>query len=225
MKNEKTICLCHDTEKGWGHTDVDPDYAEFANRTAPKYLEEMLVIEKEMNVKVTYNVVACLMNEIRERIESEGHCIAFHSFDHDMNTEQLDRCRQIDDRIRGYRTTRSVITPELSDENLRHHHIEWLGSSVKSFGFRTPRMENGIVKIPILFDDFEMYKEKTRYADWEQKAIEKIKENDFVAFGLHDCYAHYWLPHYRKFLKKIKGMGKFKTFNEVANEVIVSSPE
>jgi hypothetical protein len=82
-------------------------------------------------------------------------------------------------------------------------------------------MDNRIVKIPILFDDFKMYKNKMKYEDWEQKAIDGIKQNDFVAFCLHDCYADYWLPYYRRFLDKIKALGELKTLNEVANEIIL----
>jgi hypothetical protein len=35
----------------------------------------MLRIEKEMNVKATYNVVGCLFKEVRERMESDGRGI------------------------------------------------------------------------------------------------------------------------------------------------------
>ena len=111
----------------------------------------------------------------------------------------------------------------MSDENLCYHNFEWFASSVYSLGRKLPEIQNRIVKIPILFADFEMYKNKTRYEVWEHKAIEIIKENNFVAFCLHDCYAHYWLPHYGEFLEKIKKLGKLKTSNEVANEVILSS--
>jgi hypothetical protein len=71
----KTVCLCHDIERGLGHIDVDQDFAEFANRTSSDNLDEMLRIEKEMNVKATYNVVGCLFKEGRERMESDGRGI------------------------------------------------------------------------------------------------------------------------------------------------------
>ena len=35
-RKERTICLCHDIERGLGHTNVDPDFAEFAGKTSPK---------------------------------------------------------------------------------------------------------------------------------------------------------------------------------------------
>lgn len=248
---EKTICLCHDIERGLGHIGVDPDFAEFANKISSNNLDEMLRIEKETNVKATYNVVGCLIYEVREKIEKNGHCIAFHSYDHKIDNfrpnskkyfkifkqifgiitdetnnrydGQLAKCRQIDSRIKGYRPPQSRITPELSDYNLCFHNFEWLASSAYFLKTEKPVMQNRIVKIPIFFDDFEMYKHGLKYGEWEQKAIDIIKENDFVAFCLHDCYAHYWLLHYREFLQKIKGLGKLKTLNEVANEVILSS--
>jgi hypothetical protein len=69
-----------------------------------------------------------------------------------------------------------------------------------------------------MFDDYSMYKDKISYQDWEDKAIRTVEENDFVAFCLHDCYAQFWLPHYKNFLNKIHNLGKFKTFNQVAEE-------
>ena len=58
---------------------------------------------------------------------------------------------------------------------------------------------------------------------WQVPAV--IKKNNFVAFGLHDCYATYWLPRYREFLAKIKNLGQFKTLNEVADEIILANSE
>ena len=84
-------------------------------------------------------------------------------------------------------------------------------------------MQNGIVKIPISVDDFELYRHKIEYPTWEERVIDMIKQNDFVALGLHDCYAHYWLSSYRAFLEKIRKLGRVKTFDEVANEIILGS--
>ena len=70
-----------------------------------------------------------------------------------------------------------------------------------------------------------MYENKTEYEKWEQNALEKIRENGFVAFCLHDCYANLWLPHYREFLKKISELGRLKTIDDVANDIILGSGE
>ncbi len=220
MDKRTTVCLCHDTERGWGHLDVDPEYAELANRRAPNDLETMLEIEREFEVKLTYHVVACFLSEVKERIEDDGHCIAFHSYDHDLNADQLSKCRKVDCTVKGYRTPRNVVTAELNDENLKRHGFDWLASSASAFGFETPRLENGIAKIPILFDDFDLYKANIPYEEWEGNALRKINENDFVAIGLHDCYAEFWLPHYREFLAKTCPLAEFKTFDEVAADVI-----
>jgi hypothetical protein len=86
-----------------------------------------------------------------------------------------------------------------------------------------PRMENGIVKIPILFDDFDLYKGRLTYEEWERKALALIEQHNFVAFSLHDCYATHWLPSYRRFLEKVRALGTVKTLNEVANDLILGS--
>lgn len=218
----KTICLCHDIERGWGHRDIDPDFADSANSASPGSLDEMMAIEKEMDIKTTCFVLGSLLNETREKIEKNGHCLAFHSYDH-QHEDQLIRCRRVDYRIKGYRPPRSILSSELSDEHLSYHNFEWLASSSGSLGLRSPKMRNGIVKIPILFDDFGLHERRVGYEEWEKNALEKIKQNYFVAFSLHDCYAGHWLPHYREFLEKIRGTGRFKTLDAVAGEVILGS--
>ena len=244
---KKTICLTHDIEGGLGHLDVDPTFAEFADRAASTHLHEMLRIEKMTGVKATYNVAGCLMEERRGHIEQDGHCVAFHSFDHKIRNfwlyakikgtiferalrrwtqkhdyrGQLSRCRQVDYRIKGYRPPRSVLTFELSEQNLCYHNFEWLASSKNSLGITSPIMQNRIVKIPVLFGDFKLYKNNVSYHDWECEALNTVKQHDIVTLDLHDCYAHFWLPYYREFLEKVKAMGVFKTLNEVANEVIL----
>jgi hypothetical protein len=251
IESERTICLCHDIERGLGHLDTDPEFAQFANAASPRALDEILRIEDEMNVKATYHVLGCILQEVRIGIEMGGHCIAFHSYDHaidgippgsgfyhtlkkmllaftpwktwDRDAGQLAKCRQIDYKLKGYRPPRSQITAELGDANLCYHNFEWIASSVTSLGIRVPTMENRIVKIPVLFDEHDLFMRKMTYDEWEQKAIAIIQENDFVAFCLHDCYAHLWLPRYRRFLEQIKGLGKFKTLNGVAGEVILSN--
>ena len=84
-------------------------------------------------------------------------------------------------------------------------------------------MQSRIVKIPILFDDHDLYKRKMKYEDWEERAMDAIRKNYFVAFSLHDCYAQYWLPHYKEFLRKISDSGEFMTLDEAANKVILGN--
>lgn len=223
LQTGKTICLCHDIERGCGHLETDPSFAALADKTSPNNLQEMLRIERELDLKATYNVLGCLFDHVRTAIEGDGHCVAFHSYDHRIHTDQLPNCRQVDYRIKGYRPPQSKITPELTDENLCFHNFEWLASSAHSLNITCPKIESGLVKIPILFDDYALYGENVKYEAWEQKALNTVRENHFVALSMHDCYAGYWLPHYRGFLQEIKALGKLKTLNEVANEVILAN--
>jgi hypothetical protein len=160
---------------------------------------------------------------VRSDIEADGHSLAFHSWDHKIGPGQLGPCRSVDYRLKGYRPPQSVITDELNDENLLFHNFEWLATSAYSFGFAEPRIENRIAKLPIHFDDFAMYRDGTSYEAWEADAIASITSRQFVAFGLHDCYGEFWLPHYAGFLAKISKMGRLMTMNQVADRLFLES--
>jgi len=223
-KVPKTVCICHDIERGLGHLDVDSGFAEQAERSSPGALESMRRIEADLGVKATYCIVGSLMHEVRDGLESDGHAVAFHSFDHRLDQEdQLPRCRNVDYRIKGYRPPNSEITSELSDRNLLFHNFEWVASSPASIDAREPTMRSGLVRLPIAFDDFPMHEAGMPYEDWERRALAAIAESEFAAVGLHDCYAHRWLPHFRGFLEKVAGLGELKTLDEVAADVTLAS--
>ena len=227
VADDKKICVCHDIEKGTGHLDSDVEFAAKADATSPEYLDQMLAVERQLGVKATYSVVGTLVPELRDRIEQDGHCLAFHSYDHriDSREDQLGRCRSIDYRLKGYRAPQSRITTELTDDNLCFHNFEWMASSADSLGFAAPRLENRLVKIPVHFDDFEMRRSGLDYEAWEAEALATIEENHFVAFGLHDCYGEFWVSRYAEFLEKVRRLGRLVTMNEIADEMFLRNAQ
>ena len=54
---EKTICICHDIEKGLGHLDTDSDFVKVTDEVSSISIDEMMAIEKENGIKATYNVL------------------------------------------------------------------------------------------------------------------------------------------------------------------------
>jgi hypothetical protein len=223
-RSSKTICICHDIERGRGHVREDPEFAARAEHRSPAALEEMRRIEAEVGVRATYFVLGSLMSELKQGLEAEQHAVAFHSFDHRLDrSDQLRRCREVDYRIKGYRPPQSKITAELSDRGLLFHNFEWIASSPGSLGVTSPKMHAGLVRMPIGFDDFPMYDSRLTYDDWECIALDRIAGSDFAAISLHDCYAPYWLPRYRGFLEQVREMGELRTLDEVAAGVTLCS--
>jgi hypothetical protein len=222
IESPRTVCVAHDIERGLGHRDVDPEFAREADQNAPAALEQMLDIERRSGVRSTYSVVGCLLEELRAAIERDGHCLAFHSYDHGPG-DQLPACRDVDYRIKGYRPPRSVLTRELSDPRLCWHNFEWLASSEYSFGFKVPRLENRVVKIPILLDDFAMHRDGTSFDEWAHHAIRLVEEREFVVLSLHDCYAGHWLAGYEQFLADLKKLARLRTLDQVAADVFIAS--
>jgi hypothetical protein len=239
----KTICVCHDIERGLGHRGIEPAFARHADQVSPGHLARMLDIEAAAGVRATYNVVGAILPEVRGGIEAGGHCLGFHSFDHTVDapdllrrvrdrvlgrtrstpTDQLPRCRKIDYRIKGYRPPQSRVTPELSDENLCHHNFEWLAVSEHYLQIAAPEMRNRIVRIPIAMDDFDLHR-TLPYDRWEARLLEKVwRRQEFTAISLHDCYGDRWLPNYERLLEKLRPLGTFKTLDEVAAGVCLEN--
>jgi hypothetical protein len=225
LAHERTICICHDVERDLGHVGVAPDFAVVAARRAPENLLRVLDIETRRGVRGTYNVVGCFMHDVRADIERSGHEVSFHSFDHTGDLNQLGLCRQVDYRIKGYRPPNSRMTSELTDDYLAFHNFEWLASSPRSIGTDDPALRGGIAYVPIRFDDFVMYHAGQRFAAWEEQALQAIREHEFTAFGLHDCYAQFWLDHFDEFLGKVQDLGRLQTVGEVANRAALGSAE
>jgi len=225
---DKVVCIFHDTERGLGHVDVDAAFAAAAERAAPANLDAMLAVEHAANVRATYDVVGMLLNEVRSQIEAGGHCIAFHSYDHVSPASpdvpvQLNACRTVDYRLKGYRVPRSQLTAELTEAQLCTHNFEWLASSASSLGITAPAMSRGIVKIPIAFDDFPLHAGSMGYDEWERRLLDIVRTRPFTAFGLHDCYGDRWLPRYPRLVAQLRRMAALKTADEVAFNVILSN--
>ena len=51
---------------------------------------------------------------------------------------------------------------------------------------------------------------------------ELIERNDFLALGTHDCYAHWWLPHYETFLERLQKLGTIRTVNDVSADLFLA---
>ncbi len=179
MEESRTVCICHDLERGLGHVGVDESLRAHADASASSALERMLELEDRAGVRVTYNVVGSILPEVQDELASRGHCIAFHSFDHSASTDtgpedQLTRCRQVDYRIKGYRPPRSLITRELSDMNLALHNFEWLASSPKSLEVEEPALRRRLVRLPIAWDDHPLYRGILTYEQWERLLLRLV---------------------------------------------------
>jgi len=219
---EKVVCMFHDLERGLGHRDVDPALEQRANATARAALDAMLAAEADARVSVTYNVVGEILTEVREQIESAGHAVAFHSFDHGEGS-QLQRCRELDYRLKGYRPPRSVLTEDTRDEHLAFHNFEWLASGVESLGTEMPEMRNRLVRLPVTLDDFPLYTGAQRYEDWERDLLNHVERHAYTAIGLHDCYSHLWLVNYPQLLDRLGSAARLCTFDELSAEVIIGA--
>ena len=214
------ICLFHDIEENID-TDISPNECE-------SNLRQVLQIEQEFNIDGTFNVVGTMYQRKREIISkfNARHSLGFHSFNHQLDEgEQLQRCRAVDLRVRGYRPARSQIAPELNDYNLALWNFEWFASSSGSLQHTTCKLQNGIVKIPVHFDDYPLFKGTIDYDQWESRVLQLAQMHPVVGLGLHDCYAGMWLPHYPQLLEKLRMIGSFVSADDVCNNLLLQESQ
>ena len=226
LSDEPQVCVGHDIERGWGHLDEEPAFAAAIDPETPAFLQGMLEIEAEAGVRATYSILGFLVPQLAGEVRAAGHCVAFHSFDHagqgDPSAEdQLGQCRSVDYRIKGYRPAQSRLTSELTDANLAFYNFEWLASSPSSLGSDVPVLANGVVRVPILFDDFELH-QGMAYDDWEARALATVAGAHTATFSLHDCYGPTWLAEYPELLRKVADHGRVRTLDEVAADLLLS---
>ena len=75
----------------------------------------------------------------------------------------------------------------------------------------------------LLWNEQPISRDGLKYERWEKMLLKKVEGRAFAAVGLHDCYAPFWLPHYRGLLERLQGLGRLATMNQVAAEVTLAN--
>ncbi|MFT5112268.1 MAG: hypothetical protein ACI8P9_001592 [Parasphingorhabdus sp.] len=217
LKMPKTFCLMHDIE---GNVDTDIPLEQCLN-----HLRKIVAVERELGIPATFNLLGKYFKQFMEILQShEGADFGFHSYDHCLeNLSQLNQVRNINLKLKGYRPPQSVLTEELTDYNLSYQNFDWLASSASSLGFHSCRIENGIVKIPIMTDDYPLHTGELSFEDWSDDILKRVSESDFCAISLHDCYAEHWLQKIKSLLEEIGKTHEFATCSNVAAKLFISS--
>jgi hypothetical protein len=98
-------------------------------------------------------------------------------------------------------------------------------SSAASFGFDEPRLENGIVKIPVHLDDYPLYKGEESYEQWMARLFSLIQERRFLSIGFHDCYSRFWQVGYARLLEELKRVGPLWTCDQILNHTYLMAKD
>jgi hypothetical protein len=77
--------------------------------------------------------------------------------------------------------------------------------------------------MPVTLDDFDLYTGHQTYDEWERGLLDHVGRSSYTAVGLHDCYAHLWLPRYPELLEKLKSLARLRTFDDVSADVVMTA--
>lgn len=222
--------------------DYERDYAiEKVNNFSEKGLNFILNVEKQYNIKATYNIVGKICKSHRSsviRIAEEGHEIASHSYSHKdlrklsnkkLREEVIKSIKVFKDlgiKINGFRSPMSrwdnrLITV-LSKKN-------FLWNAEQAGVHRFPwYIKDELLRIPIHRDDWAYQKQKVRPEEMLRIFKNDISfaksKNLYLAIGFHpwvEGLSDRRLKAFEKFIRELAQDTKIsiKTFGEVAKFV------
>ncbi len=215
------VTFYHDIEQ-----DLDSDADPVICR---QVVDRFIEIENRYGARATYDVVGRLFNEqpdLIEAIEDGGHEVAFHSHEHhrdwnpDYYAAEVALCRATSASVKGYRSPRSQWGRETL-EALCDHGFLW--SAENEPHRKEPYfVHRGLVRLPILTDDWPNFTGRRTAADWVSEFRRAISDRPYVAIGMHDCVAaenpDEWLRTWEELLQVAAGQGALMlTFSESAD--------
>ena len=53
------------------------------------------------------------------------------------------------------------------------------------------------------------------YEQWETRALAHVRDSEFLALSLHDCYGPTWIAQYPAFLGRLQAQGTLQTLDQV----------
>lgn len=168
-------------------------------RTADYFLRKALRI-KPGRVPTTTVMRSALINRLRR-------CVGIPAV-----LYPLSDCRRADYYLKGYRQTTHDRDAGLSDEQLRHHHFEWLltEGSGEDTGFADKR---GLLKFPVI----------PMPGDEPTHAIEQaLERGSVVALSLPISGQPGWLEAYAQRLEQMQGMAEIRTIQSVVDRYHLS---
>lgn len=183
-KYNNMVTFYHDIEQDLD-SDADP-------KICIKIIDEFLQLEKKYNISSTYNIVGSLFNKFPElinKIKRDGHDISFHSYTHntdwtaDIYAQEIEMCRNSDDKIIGYRSPRSLWNETTLHALWKYGFLwnaEYDNKSEPYFIYKN------IVRLPIATDDWGIHVNDIKTEDWINKFSELLDSRKYFGFGTHD---------------------------------------
>jgi len=221
--------------------DYEGAYARPEKEEASYYgVNRLLDIEKQYNIKATYNVVSRLFNDYPEtinRIINEGHDLASHSYAHkvitDLTKKQIDEdikrsqgvFRKFGKRLQGYRTPQSRWSFALM-RSMLDNGLKWSAENDRAdFPYIIlNKKTNKLFRLPIKMDDWDYIANNDTPAHMSKKLEAKAKEIEskkcYGAIGFHPWVqgeSEERLSIFEGFIRKISDMPDIKivTFDEM----------
>jgi peptidoglycan/xylan/chitin deacetylase (PgdA/CDA1 family) len=212
-----------------------------------KGVNYILNVEKEFNVKATYNIVGKLMRDkpdVVRRILSEGHELASHSYDHKIMADQsfdevcsdvsktIELFKEFGSNLRGFRSPQGKWSFKQMKALLKEGLIWSAERDNAKIPYILLRSTSGkLIRMPVKMDDWEYISKNLKPYEMINKLLKTVdhivEEKAYGAIGFHP-----WVQGadddrlliFREFIKAVsqkQGL-KILTFGEMSDLVLNS---
>jgi len=183
----RMVTFFHDIEQDLDNP-VDPGACR-------RMVTEFLSLERHHGIRATYNIAGRFFAEQPEmvdRILSDGHEVAFHSYHHHPDwhprhyAEEVRLCRKVSAVPLGYRSPRSLWDRSTLSA-LWESGFVW---NAESDPHREPYfIHRGLVRLPIAGDDWPLYTGTMDRHHWVERFRHHLRRRPYIALGSHDFVA------------------------------------
>ncbi len=213
-----SVCLVHDL----GSTIAGARGSFTEPAESVRIVENATRAAEDLGVPVTFVAPRAVFDEVR-RVAGEAHALGFAS-DGVLPSRglaaELTRCRDVDQRTKGYRLDDARRAELREAIELCYHKFDWLLVAGPRNGRATLELEHGIVRVPISLDDRALG--RSGYDTWASQVEAIVDNGSSAVVSLGKSWSRLDVDGRRRLLERIARRVDAKTCDQLADELILS---
>ncbi len=188
-------------------------------------LEIATHLERKMGLPGTYVAPRDLFADVKKLVATERACLAFGasetgSSDRGQLQRELERCRRVSSRTKGYRLPDGRLPGASEAFDLCFHKFDWVLVDHLKARKQTPHLEAGMVRIPNVITDHDL--QPASCDPWVERALKAIRPGHPVTFSLGWNWWSLADERRQNILERIVSTSELKTCDQLADEWVLS---
>jgi hypothetical protein len=158
-----------------------------SERSQTRHPDGAMGIERGVGSPITYVTPRRWFPLVKELLGSEEKCLAFSAPAVDLGDPgqlraELELCRRVSSRTKGYRLAGAREPGPSEAFELCYHKFDWILVGDLPAAFPTPRLDAGMVKIPLVATDADL--RSNDLGRWVNQTLDRVRRGGPLALSL-----------------------------------------